>query len=484
VPDAPQRRPLRVSSRQLLLGLLGLSLLVLLAAGGLWLKRSRTEVPQPGQLALLDPALLRRTLIARGVPPAEVVDPFESSPALQSLGRAVAGKSEEERVRALARRVAGELGPARGDLQGALVQTVRTPRDLYSELKAGKVRAVLSFEFAALMVTVLREAGLSAVLGVARRLDAPVRSPDLNGAIGRYLAVVYPRGKFGQKTLAVLDPLRALDLPAWAGGGKDPEMRSLADGITPLDDASAAAHLLALRALHLARDKPEAAYAASLLSLKAAAPSAALHVLRAEILASAGGIDDALSEARRALAVVDDAPRRSALARLEALSGHGAEAVTDLEQALQRDASYWPANEALAALLLGVERERGEKHLQAALEVAPEEPSLLVLQGVLWLQQNKPKDAAAVLQRALAQRPTPQASLLLYQALTLAGEREEAGKLRQRLLAQDGKRKEMEQALQAIDRAQSSEDAEPSETAPPPAPRIPKLTLPDASLRK
>ncbi len=321
-----------------------------------------------------------------------------------------------------------------------------------------------------------------------------MHSADVGGGIGRYVVVIYDQGKLGQQPLVVLDPLRALDLPAWAGG-HDPAMASVHRDLHPLDDASVAAHLLALRAFRMREQAPDQAYELSQVALKAAASSATLHVLHARVLASAGGINDALSEAQKALSLKKDPAHQVTLARLMMAAGK-AGAMQHLLQAIKEDPRYWPALHVLAALPQAPEK--SAQYLQTALKVAPEEPTLLLLQALFLLRDNKLSEAIDLLRRSTAVEPTEQGLLLLYQALKQMGQEPEAVKVRDRLLSIVPDRKKAEQALEALEKQarerrpqepESGEDSSgaPSSTpplaAPPPAtPRLPPLKLPDVRL--
>jgi hypothetical protein len=491
------RRATPVARRHVLHALLALFAVAFVVGGALLFSRTRA-VPRPGQIGVLEPALLRRTLVWRGVPETQAVDPFASSTELRQLARQAATSLTAARaadprlgshVAELARKLELTRDGLRADLDAMADAPVRTPEVLFGELRAGKARAVLSFELAALLVTVLREAGGQAILGQVHRVEAPMREPDPTGGVGRYVAVLYAKGRLAGDPLLLLDPLRALALPAWAGGGKDPEMKASRDELVLLDDASAGAHLLALRALRARRKQPPQAYELSQLALKAGAPSSTLHGARAIVLASAGGTEDAVGEGKKALALRDDAATRCALGKLLAAAGRVAEAKPHLEEALRRDASYWPAQQLLAALLLPADPEQGAKHLEAAQRIAPDEPALQVLQALRELQQNRPEEAITRLRQVMTRQPSPQAGLLLYQALAVAGKTEELAALRTQLLAQAEQRAELERALQAIDdRLKSAGEPPPAsdgdDTATPPqAPRVPQLKLPDVKLK-
>lgn len=488
----PKQRPprARLASRsRLVWGLAVLVALTLVAGGGLLLYWHRS-LPRPGELAQLEPEQRRRTLIARGVPESEVQDPFASSEALRALAGKASGAGAAERARSLARELTARLrkGGLAVDVDGTADQPVRTAAELYAALAAGKAKAALSFELASLMVALLRAADLDAdtLLCQVHRLKAPVATGDIAGGIGRYAAAVYAdKAKLGAGPLLVLDPARALDLPAWAGGGRAPAMESLhADpkSLEPLDDASAAAHLLGLRGFRQRTRAPERAYRLSELALEAASPSATLHLLRAKVLSSAGGAKDAAAEAQKALALKDGPPQRTLLALALASEGQLDQSQSHLEQALRQDPKYWPAHAALATLLMVTDPKRGQQHLDAGLAVAAEEPALLTLLASRLLAEDKVRQAADVLRRAAAARPNELILLMLYQTLLRAKDPDEARLVRKQLLdrVNPKDRERLTKLLAAIDEAVQGPASGPVEQPPPPSPPQ-RITLPDVS---
>ena len=298
------------------------------------------------------------------------------------------------------------------------------------------------------------------------------------------MAVVYAEGGLGSKVLVTLDPLRAMKLPRWAGEGGDPSMAVPAGAAAePLDDASAAARLLSLRALRSPRDRSREAYALSSLAIKASAPSATLHVARALVLAAAGGRKDALAEARKALSLRKDPPRHTTVAMLGLSQGKPGEALLNLKEALRQDARFWPALQLMAMV---TKPEEADKHMKAALEVAPEEPSVQLTHAARLMAARKAQEAITVLRKVVAARPDREALLMLYQALVVTGQQGEASTVRARLLAMvKGKeRKALLRLLGAMTPPQEAPAAPVAPDEPPAAPRLPKLELPDVTLGK
>jgi tetratricopeptide (TPR) repeat protein len=488
IEETGARAPSSEKSRRWLLPVVAAVLIAAGAAAGLLLYKRATALPQPGQLGVLEGALLRRTLEHRGVAGEEVVIPFAPNKAIRELGSAAKGPTPEKTAANVARKLSQLLRTAgtRVDLDGTGPH-VRDARQLHDALTAKKKKQPITaspLELAVLAVSALRAAGLQAILCQVERIKAKVRTAELVGGVGRYVAAVYPQGSLGKRPLAILDPARALELPAWAGGGGDPTMKSLHEKLEPLDDGSAAAHLLALRALRLRTSQPDQAFNLSEMALVAAAPSATLLLIRAKVLAAAGGTKDAVKEAQRALSLRDGPPQRTLLGLALAGEGSSGPAVSHLEQALATDPSYWPAHQALATLLMG--SKRGKKYLEAGLEIAPEAPGLLLLEATRLLGEEKPDEAAAVLEKVTRRSNNPHALLLLYQALVKAGNAERAHTVRERILRNAGANRErIEKLLSTVDSAAAGEGAAGSAPpAPPAAGGAPKLKLPDVSLTK
>lgn len=482
-PAQPER-----GRRRLLLVLLVLSLAGLTAGGGLLYHRSQTDLPAPGQLAVLDGAMLIKTLKQRGVPADQAVNPFAAGAAAQALAGAVSETDPHKRAVALARQVATRIKGLTVDLEGHGQGPVLLPGQLLAAIKAGKRPRVLSYELALLLATVLRAGGLEGVLAQEFAVDAPMPTADPGGAVGRYLVVVHARGQLGRKPLVVLDPVRALALPAWAGKGRDPGMQAHASAsMEQLDDASAAARLLSLRALRARRDDPQKAYRLSALALSASSPSANLHVVRALVLRAAGGAADAVTEARKALSLRQDAPRHTALAMLLAAHDKPHKAALQLRQALKLDPRFWPAHQVLAMML--ADPKQSQKHMDAALAVAPAEPAVQMTLAARQLRAGKAEQAITTLRRVLAVRPGQEARLMLYQALLGTGKTQQAEGVKKQLLAaarEPGKMARLLKLLSARTGGGSAKQpaAPAAPEAPPNTPKMPRIKLPDVKLSR
>jgi|GEM_PF-3835516 tetratricopeptide (TPR) repeat protein len=489
-----KRRP-TVGARRRLPWALGLSCVVLLTLLALVFVRSRTDLPKPGQLAILDEVVLRQTLIQRGIPSDRLVNPFKPGDAVTALANAKLKEGDSKaKIKQLASAVAAQIKHLKVDLSGNFEHPVRGAEKLAAALKSGEAKRVFDLELAFLFSTILRQHGFAALIAEAHSLEAPVRSAAANGAVGRYLVVVYPKGKLGKTPLITLDPARATALPDWAGGGEDPDMESKADDATSLDDASAVAHLMSLRALQWRRTEkrlPEA-YEQVELAVRAASPSATLLMAQALVLATSGGMNDAVSKAQAALALRDDAPRNAGLGEILLGAGKAAEGLSRLENALKKDPAYWPALRSLTSLRwFAREREAGNKLLDQALKIAPNEFEILKAQGLRRLMENNCEAAVRILRRVLAEYAAAQVRLQLYVCLKRLGKDDEAQTERVELLkraAEDGTTEEIKQALAAIEKGaatspQPTPDTSSPPLAPPPRRKMPqRLKLPDVNL--
>jgi tetratricopeptide (TPR) repeat protein len=422
----------------LLVGLL-LCLVALAFVIGRWLSE-RQKGPEPGAVAQLVPKVREGAMVARGIPEAEVVDPFGPGSAIAQVAPAPPAGEWTERARSVAQRLGQRLASIEVDLMGDAIDTpVRTAAELAHAVETKRAQNALSYELAALLLAALRQHGMIALLCEAFEQTAPVRAADPSGALGRYAVAVYPTDEaLSEPPQLVFDPARAARLPPWAGGGGDRTMKSLLREPRPLDDVSAAARLYALRALreieHHAR-RPERAYELIQWALDASAPAAAVHAARALVLARAGGIEDAVAEAKRAARLRSDAARRTVLASLLLAKRESDDAELELRQALEQDKTFWPAHRSLAALRwMSGDRSGGDVHLERALALAPDEPTVLALVANKHLTAGETDEGLALLRDLAKRRPREQTLLQLYIALVQAGETDEAERVHEQLL--------------------------------------------------
>ncbi|MCK5797254.1 MAG: hypothetical protein KAI47_08730, partial [Deltaproteobacteria bacterium] len=353
------------------------------------------------------------------------------------------GGSGVAQAKAIAAKLAPHLAPLRIDTSGRGKDAVRTPEELATDLldKTTKVTVCTSYEAAITLTAALRQAGQIALVAEIFEVDAPMVSADAS-ILGRFVVALYAKDQLGKKPLLVLDPARAAKMPAWAGGGEDATMANKAKSIVPLDDATVVAHLYSQRAIReIAKHpkKPDRAYELSQLALKLAYKSATIHAARAIILAQAGqgaAINEALDEARKALALHTDAPRHSALGQLILVSRDLSGAQKEIEKAIAIDKSYWPAHQALATIrwVLG-DREGGRKEIDLAGKIAPGEPTVMTLQASQLLADGEDEKGVALLRKAVAKTPTEQLKIQLYVGLIKANHDKEARALRKKMLA-------------------------------------------------
>lgn len=444
---------------------LALSLVVFVAAGASLIFRRYTDLPQPGQLAILSGDVLKNTLVKRGIPWNEAFNPFVSSAAMLDFVKEMQGNNPAEQANKLLQKLARLMSKIRPDVSVDEPTIVRTPEELWSVIQKKTILSSNSLEMALLVATLMRILDISAIVAQCHHLQTNMSSADLPSGIGRYLVVIYKKEALGKEPLLILDPFRSLNLPRWCGEGNDSTMRSLTEHFVPLDDATVAAHVMALRAFQQRNHSPDKAYALSQLALKAGASSPNLYLLQASILASVGGTADAIAAGRKALSMDAESAVHTALAELMLLSGNINEAKTHLEKALQDDGQYWPAHQALATLLFATDVEQSKKHLQAALDIAPDEPSNLMLQAAQELRDSRPQHAIPLLKKSLAQRSALEGELLLYQAFLHTGDELAAKQQRQKLLAKAKDRNKIEQLLDTMDNMNNLHGV--SESSPP-----------------
>ena len=463
-----------------------------LAAAAFWAYRLRETPPQPGELRVLNHSAIIATLIARGVPPADAVDPFEAGGAIKALAKELpakelAAKDPAAIVAAGVKRLVPLLAPLTLDLTAQGREPIRSAEELATALaqKDPELKSVTSYEATVLLVALLRERGVAALLAEVFALEAPTTSADVSGSLGRYVVAVYPSealrnaAVLGKKELLRVDPTRAARLPSWHGGS-DPTMRSLAKALSPLDDASAAARIYALRAqreVQLDPSAPQRAYELVGLALSASAKSPTLHSARAMVLAQAGGsaaIGDALDEARKAHQLRSDGPRRNLLAQLLIAQGRQQDAMRELEAVIKAEPRFWPAHQTLGALkLLAGDREGARAHLDQALKLAPNQPSVLTMRATQLLADGATDQAIKLLRQAVKAQPhSEQVLLQLYMALLKGAEDKEARTVRRQLLAVARDPKRVRALLKQIDEAagvSSDEGGAASRPSQPPA---------------
>lgn len=449
--------------------LLGITLILLALAGvgyaGLLLVQRSSKLPEPGQLALLGPGEIRRTLSARGIPEQQIINPFAPDPAVQELvpSGLTAKMSVTQRASRIAQHIADKLSMVEVDLL-EVTQPIRTAAQLARTIKADEpLKRALSYELAVLVTAALRSADITALLAEMHEQQGAIKTADPNGALGRYVVLVYrDADSLSDKPALVLDPTRATTLPPWAGSGQDRNMTSQAIKPEPLDDGSAAARYLSLAALvaiNKDASRPERAYDLMHHAIDASAPSAVLHAARSLVLAGAGGLEDAVREARRAVTLRQNPAMRTLLARFLALQRDVAGAETLLGQALERDPRFWPAHHALAVLswtrgdLAG-----GDAHLDKAADIASTAPSVVVLMARRSLRNGEVERAVQLLNKLSEDHPSDQVLLQLYLAQQAAGQTDQAQATRERLLKSTSNREQAEKILSEIEAAAGAQN--------------------------
>lgn len=462
--------------------------LALLAGSVFLLIKKKTDLPKPGQIAILDEQTLKQTLIQRGVPKESFVNPFETGHAIFALLEKSSEKKDPKNIALdIARSLAIKIKNIKVDLLGILDKPLQTAEQIATALKNKKITDARSIELGVFLVALLRNANLDAVLSVTHRVDAPMKSADPLGAMARYVVIVYAKGKIGNDPLIVLDPCASAILPTWAGSGQNPDMEYAGDQPVPLDDGSVAAHFMAIQAMLLSKTekKTSDAYQMSQWAKNASEKSATLFVAKAFVLAASGGIQDAILEAQKALAISNDAPRQTALARLLLNAQNPSDALEHLNEALKKDVTYWPALHTLAAInFFSKNQEQGEKYLTEAFKIAPDEESILQLKAANLMAKNEFAEAEKILRTVIEKQSTDQTLLQLYICLINLGKQDEAIKIKDRLLVTTKNKEKIQKLLEAIGQQfDKNEEKNPADSPPSPPPNLPrKLKLPDVSL--
>jgi tetratricopeptide (TPR) repeat protein len=123
-------------------------------------------------------------------------------------------------------------------------------------------------------------------------------------------------------------------------------------------------------------------------------------------LAALRRFDEAESYLRRALQHLDDAPTHYNLGLVMALVGRPAEAVTEYERALDRDASHVEARSNLAAMLVRQGKlDQAVRQLQRVLAMDPENANAHTNLGLVLAQQGQVDRAVREFREALRISP-------------------------------------------------------------------------------
>lgn len=409
---------------------------------GVWLltrKKPADKVPSQVGLGPVKEAVLRKVAERRGVPLGTVY--FAPDDTIAAEGRRLGTGGDRG---AVARRVlaAARVGVAEGrtgktaagkkpwvGLRPAgrfKASDLMAAGPLLAAMKAERPVTILGYELASLTLALARAAGLHAVLAEIYRHTDLKGPADPSGFQGCFGVAIYASASYQGQPELVLDPARGT-----VGTAKEFEV---------LTDLRAVAHGLALHAFGMLRSAGDlpAANQALEQAARLAPRSATIAAARGMLLLTNGGVDPALDAFRLALSLREDGPRHLLVALGTAQkSKSAAEAVTSIDQALNRDPDY-PLAHAFKAQFLLQQGKSAEavSALDRAQELAPDLPEALILRAQLLLTESKPTQALALLRRAVARDPeSHEARLALWQLLTMTGDEEGAAAEEKALLA-------------------------------------------------
>lgn len=456
-----KKTPKGRNSKPFVLILSAISVIALIAIGALWQFKRVAELPKPGQLAIVDPPMMRQLLKKRGIDEVDQVNPFSKSKNISDLIGKLSASNYEDKAKEIATKLATKLKGLTGNLSGRISMQIRTAEELAVELsqKELKLKRITSLEAAILLASVLRMNDIDAIVAEASTLDAKTKSANVSMSMGRFIVSIYPKNELNKKALLDLDPIRATQLPNWAGGS-DKTMKSIATESKPLDDATVVAHFYSQRSLAEVKDNPTAprrAYELSLIAQKLGHQSSTLHLARAFVLLQAGqaaALNEVFEETDKAVAIDDNAPTNTAYAQFLLIKGNIDGAEKKLKHALEKERTYWPASLIQATLFaMKGNREASDKAIKHVIQIAPNEAPVLALRAGQAFQENKIDEGLNLLRQAATNEPTETMRLQLYHALIKAEKGKEARALRKTILKETKLGKIVKAQLEKIELA-------------------------------
>jgi tetratricopeptide (TPR) repeat protein len=197
-----------------------------------------------------------------------------------------------------------------------------------------------------------------------------------------------------------------------------------------LTDLRAAAHGVALQALHLLSSEAEPAAAADALekALRLAPRSATLHAAKGMLLLESGGLQPAYDAFRAAAALREDPARFLCLALVRLAQQDLKAATTLLDQALGLEPSFAVAR-AMRAMVLASQAKLDDAsaELDRADQIEPGLPETLQTRALILLSQDKADQGIALLRQAIAREPEDdQIRFQLWRVLAQLGREAEA----------------------------------------------------------
>lgn len=413
----------------------------------------------PESLGAVDPKRLESYLTEEGLEAENVIDPFESSEALEKFSHKHKGFSGGSKR-------AESLYSAFIDLKGdgeykpfVPRQPRKTPRmtagDLFSAIQDGEKPEAYSLELAIMFTAAARHAGLPAV--VAEVVDYPgMKAPlDPSGNFGHFAVAVYQGGQYA-------GPYTLYDLHQ---GRTQPGDEATA---VPLTDTQVVAFALAHEAVRMVAVQFDAQN--GLLKLEDAillAPDTVqFHTLRALIYVTSGGIEEGEEELRKAMQLRTDAQRLVKYGALLLADEEEEEAMEQLHEAIDLKPDYALAHASLAmALLSDGQVQEARSELDMARRMDPEDPLVAVYETNYWMAMQDVDRAMKSAEQAWEQNyHDPQTGLLLAAIYGKAGEEQKMRSVLQEIRKYDDLPQEIidliDSQLGEISVALDSEDGE------------------------
>lgn len=286
--------------------------------------------------------------------------------------------------------------------RGARSAPFLAPAALAEEISrsAGPVE-IGSLELTFLALTAARRAGVEARVAEVWGFEGEDAPPDPAGRVGYYVLALPTREG------SSIESYRLVDLASAAGRRPAPGRARMLNDV----EALAAVDVLA-SAIALERDEDAAAAnerAEEALRLDPRSPHA--RAMRTLTLAESGALEEAVAEARAALALRDDSVHRVLLGGMLLPSGEVDEARRLAQRALEETPRYAAAHALLAAIALGTgDLEGARARIAAAREADPTLDSLAMLEAAAHALGGETDAAAADLRAYVeAHRTDPRA---------------------------------------------------------------------------
>lgn len=402
VPREPIKEPVPTLKGRLAIGVAGLVLMLVFgAAYSLWASRIPGAVGDEVPDEALTTRDLRGHLRRLGSDRQELYEAFHGGPKVRRIFGDLPSRSDgaEAIERALRAKVTELVSSGRLRVvpqRGARPTPFHNPRDIAEAVGGGTTVEVSSLEVTLLALTAVRRSGVEARVAEVWAFEGENSPPDPPGRVGYYVLALPEREGTS------ISSYRLVDLAGASGRRPKAGHARLLDDIETL----AAVDVLA-SAIALERDSDPAAAndrAEEALRLDPRSPHA--RTMRTLTLAEAGALDEAVAEARAALALRDDPVHRVLLGGMLLPSGDVAEATRLAERAVADAPGYAAAHALLAAISLGQgEVEAARARIATARAADPTLDSLSMLEAAAHALSGETDAAAADLRAYVAARP-------------------------------------------------------------------------------